>query len=89
MNTSKVLHIQEYELPLIIQEEKMGGYTATSKIWSDCFAQGETIEEALNEITYVASSLIELYQEENLIIPLSILSIKNTVKKKFKDFILK
>jgi len=68
----KTLDIQEYELPINIQEEKEGGFTASCPIWKDCYAQGETIEEAINEISYVASSLIELYKEEDLRIPLKL-----------------
>ena len=69
---NKTLHIQEYELPIVIQEEKEGGFTARCSVWKDCFAQGETIEEAINEISYVASSLIELYKEEKMSIPLKL-----------------
>ncbi len=68
----KTLDIQEYELPITIQEEKEGGFTAFCPAWKDCYAQGETIEEAINEISYVASSLIELYKEEELKIPLKL-----------------
>lgn len=72
MNKSKTLNIQEYELPIVIQEEKESGFTAKCPIWKDCYAQGETIEEVLNEISYVASSLIELYKEEEMSIPLKL-----------------
>lgn len=65
----KTLDIQEYELPITIQEEKEGGFTAFCSVWADCYAQGETIEETINEISYVASSLIELFNEEGLKIP--------------------
>ena len=54
MNKNKKLDIQEYELPITIMEEKEGGYTAICTTWNDCYAQGETIEEAINEISYVA-----------------------------------
>ena len=69
MRKSKILHIQEYELPIVIQKEKKGGFTAVCSVWQDCYAQGETIEETVNEIFYVASSLIELYREEGVRIP--------------------
>lgn len=75
----KTLDIQEYALPITIQEEKKGGFTATCSVWKDCFAQGDTVEEAINEISYVASGLIELYNEENLKIPLTL---KKTEKNK-------
>ena len=79
----KTLDIQEYELPITIQEEKEGGFTASCSVWNDCYAQGETIEEAINEISHVASSLIELYNEEELKIPLKL---KKTEKNQGKEF---
>lgn len=83
MKKSKTLNIQEYELPITIQEEKEGGFTASCSVWKDCFAQGETLEEAINEISYVASSLIELYREENMSIPLKL---KKETSKASKGF---
>ncbi|HUD44656.1 MAG TPA: type II toxin-antitoxin system HicB family antitoxin [Patescibacteria group bacterium] len=79
----KKIDLQEYELPITIQEEKDGGFVATCSIWKDCYAQGDTIEEAINEISYVASSLIELYKEEELKIPLKL---KKTSKKENSGF---
>jgi predicted RNase H-like HicB family nuclease len=84
MNNKK-LNIQEYELPITITEEKEGGYTARCTNWQDCYAQGETIEEAISEISYVASSLIELYKEEDKVIPLKL---KQTSQKESKGFTL-
>jgi hypothetical protein len=34
-------------------------------VWKDCYAQTDTLEEAITEISSVASSLIEPYLEEN------------------------
>lgn len=79
----KTLNIQEYELPVVLTEEKDGGFTAVCSVWKDCYAQGNTIEETLNEISYVASSLIELYKEEDLRIPLTL---KKTEKTQSKEF---
>lgn len=62
--------VSEYELPIKIEPQKEGGYVVTSPIWQDCFAQGDTLDEAVLEITAVAQSLIELYKEEGLEIPL-------------------
>jgi len=79
----KMLDIQEYELPITIQEEQEGGFTASCPLWKDCYAQGETIEDAISEISYVASSIIELYKEEDLGIPLKL---KKTEKNQGKGF---
>jgi len=79
----KTLNVQEYDLPITIQEEKKGGFTASCSVWKDCYAQGETIEEAISEISNVASSLIELYKEEELKIPLKL---KKTEKNQVREF---
>jgi predicted RNase H-like HicB family nuclease len=79
----KTIDIQEYELPITIQEEKDGSFTALCPLWEDCYAQGETIEETISEISYVASSLIELYKEEDLKIPLKL---KKTEKNESRGF---
>lgn len=73
--TKRVL---EYELPIKLQPQKEGGYIVTCPKWSDCYAQGDTVDEAVLEVTAVAQSLIELYKEEGLRIPLK--------KQKEKDF---
>lgn len=82
MSKSKTIDIQEYELPITIQEED-GGFVATCSVWKDCYAQGDTLEEAINEISYAASSLIELYKEEDMQIPLSIKRVEHKEKKGF------
>jgi len=76
--TKKVL---TYELPIKIEKQKAGGFVATSPTWEDAYAQGDTIEEAILEITAVAQSLIELYNEEGLPVPLK----KQKVDKDIKD----
>ncbi len=68
--------VSQYELTVKIQPQKGGGYVAASPDWSDCYAQGETIDEAVLEVTAVAQSLIELYKEEGLKIPLKLSSQK-------------
>lgn len=62
--------VLEYELPLDIKRDTSGGYTAKCTVWTDCYAQGETVDEAVLEVTAVAQSLIELYIEEGMEIPL-------------------
>jgi len=66
---AKTISIKEYQLPVIITKEN-GLFVAACPSWSDCYAQGKTIDEATAEIISVASSLVELYQEEGSKIPL-------------------
>lgn len=75
MKMQKKLTIAEYEFPIEINQE--GGYfVAKCSKWDDCYAQGDSLEEAINEISYVASSLIELYKEESLKIPLKLKNVR-------------
>lgn len=67
--TKKVL---EYKLPVEIKPQKEGSFVAICPDWSDCYAQGDTVDEAILEITAVAQSLIELYKEEGLVVPLKL-----------------
>lgn len=68
----RLTNVSEYELPIKLAIQEDGGYLASSPAWSDCYAQGDTIDEAILEITAVAQSLIELYKEEDLKIPLKL-----------------
>lgn len=70
MPRSTKLHVLEYELPVRVVKDRSGGFVAKSPAWSDCYAQGDSIDEVTNEIAAVASALIELYKEEGLNIPL-------------------
>lgn len=72
--------VLEYGLPLKIEPQKEGGFVVTCPVWPDCYAQGDTVEEAILEITAVAQTLIELYKEEGLEIPLKLQNKKALVK---------
>ena len=75
--------VLEYGLPIKILSQKEGGFVAVCPTWSDCYAQGETVDEAILEITGVAQSLIELYNEEDLKIPLKRKISKKLIGEKF------
>ena len=81
MVKAKKLQVFEYELPVKVEKDPSGGFVAKSPVWSDCYAQGDSIDEVTNEIASVAASLIELYKEEGMRIPLKKkASNKNTFK---------
>ncbi len=75
MKMQKKLTISEYEFPIEVNQED-GFFLAKCSKWQDCYAQGDSLEEAINEISYVASSLIELYKEEGLKVPLKLKNIR-------------
>lgn len=72
MRKSTYKKVLEYELPIKISPQKEGGFVVSSPKWKECYAQGDTIDEAILEITGVAQSLIEIYKEEGLAIPLKL-----------------
>ena len=68
----KVTSVNQYQLPIEVVRDGEG-YLSSCPVWSDCYAQGDTVDEAISEITAVAASLIELYKEENKRIPLKLI----------------
>lgn len=76
----KVTSINQYELPVDVSPDGEG-FLATCPVWSDCYAQGDTIDEALSEVTAVAATLVELYQEEDWTIPLKLKRESGSVSK--------
>lgn len=72
--------VLEYELPIQIEPQKEGGFVVTCPVWPDCYAQGDTLDEAVLEITAVAQSLIELYGEEGFKIPLKSQKERSVIK---------
>lgn len=71
--------IDKFQLPIEIKKE--GDYfLANCPVWTDCYAQALSIEEVVAEITSVAKTLIDLYREEGLTIPLKRLEGKTLTK---------
>lgn len=68
-NFKTLARVLEYELPIKVSKANRQ-FFAECPIWDDCYAQGDTVGNVINEIIAVAASLIGLYQEEELEIPL-------------------
>jgi len=68
-NLKTLAKVFEYELPVKVSKAN-SRFFAECPIWPDCYAQGDTVEDVINEIVAVAASLIGLYQEEGLEVPL-------------------
>jgi predicted RNase H-like HicB family nuclease len=75
--STHIVYLDQYTLPLEITGDA-GGYVAVCPVWKDCFAQGDSIEATLYEAKQVAISLIELYEEEKMQIPLKKVLSKKT-----------
>lgn len=68
---NKTTIVNEYELPIEVNKE-VNYYVAKCPIWSDCYAQGHSLENAVDSITDVAKGLIEIYEQENKSVPLKL-----------------
>ena len=71
--------VNQYNLPVQIKKEGKW-YLATCPSWSACYVQARSIEEAISEITAVAKTLIEIYNEKNLEIPLDLVKKADSTK---------
>lgn len=60
----KTIVVNQYLLPVSVVPDG-DGFLASCPDWSDCYAQGDSIDEAISEIMGVAGTLIELYREES------------------------
>jgi antitoxin HicB len=52
--------------PIILQKEKEGGYSVTNLALEGCYSQGETVEEALENIK--EATLLCLEDEDNPVV---------------------
>ena len=76
----KITSVNEYQLPIEVVRDG-DGYLASCPTWTDCYAQGDSVDEAISEITAVAATLIELYQEEDKHVPLKLIrEIKSPIR---------
>ncbi len=49
----KTISVRQYQLPLNISRDGVG-FVASCLQWSDCYAQGDTIDEVISEVQAVA-----------------------------------
>jgi len=51
--------------PVILQEEEVGGYTVVNPSLRGCYSQGDTIEDALNNIKEATELCLEEVKEKS------------------------
>jgi antitoxin HicB len=59
-----------YELPLIFDPRPEGGYTVTSPLLPELVTEGDTVEDALENVRDALAAVLELYQESGRESPL-------------------
>jgi antitoxin HicB len=52
-----------YKVPLLLSPQPEGGYTVTSPLLPELLTEGDTVEEALRNVSDALAAVIELYQD--------------------------
>ena len=85
---NKNIVINEYELPLVVKKDGIY-FIAICPDWPDCYAQGNSAMDASKAAVEVAKSLIEIYEEEEKMIPLKIRNKNRTgISQNFKPSVM-
>ncbi|MEK7400089.1 MAG: type II toxin-antitoxin system HicB family antitoxin [Candidatus Poribacteria bacterium] len=52
-----------YKIPLILTPQPEGGYTVTSPLLPELVTEGDSLEEALENVKDALAAVIEIYQD--------------------------
>ncbi len=58
-----------YKLPLVLDPQPEGGFTVTCPILPELITEGDTVEEALNNVSDALAAVIEAYEDLGRPIP--------------------
>jgi antitoxin HicB len=58
-----------YKLPLVLDPQPEGGYTVTCPILPELITEGDTVREALNNVSDALAAIIESYADLGRTIP--------------------
>ena len=59
----------EYKVPLILTPQAEGGYTVTSPLLPELVTEGESISEALKNVSDALAAVIEIYEDTGRVLP--------------------
>ena len=59
----------EYKIPLLLMPQSEGGYTVTSPLLPELVTEGDSLNEALENVQDALAAVIELYQEMGRSLP--------------------
>lgn len=61
-----------YKIPLLFSPQPNGGFTVTSALLPELITEGETIEEALENVQDALAAVIEAYEDLGQVLPPSL-----------------
>lgn len=57
------------KIPLVLSPQPEGGFTVTSPVLPELLTEGDTLEEALENVSDALEAVIEIYEDERKSIP--------------------
>jgi antitoxin HicB len=58
-----------YKLPLVFEPQPEGGYTVTSPLLPELVTEGDTLEDALDNVRDALAAVVEAYRELGRALP--------------------
>ena len=58
-----------YKLPLIFEPQVEGGFTVTSPVLPELITEGDTFDDALENVRDALAAVIEIYQDTGRVLP--------------------
>jgi antitoxin HicB len=59
----------QYKIPLVLAPQPEGGYTVTSPLLPELVTEGDTVEEALENVKDALAAVVEAYQDLGRTLP--------------------
>ena len=63
-----------YKLPLVFEPQPEGGYTVTSPALPELVTEGDTVEDALENVRDALAAVIEIYRDRGRTLPPNLLT---------------
>jgi len=58
-----------YKMPLVLTPQPEGGYTVTSPLLPELITEGDSLDEALENVKDAIAAVIEVYQDQGRSLP--------------------
>ena len=61
----------DYKVPLVLTPQPEGGYTVTSPLFPELLTEGDSIDEAMENVADAFAALVELYEDLGRSLPIN------------------
>ena len=58
-----------FKVPLVLEAQPEGGYTVTSPVLPELITEGDTLEEAVDNVRDALAAVVELYEDRGKPLP--------------------